>query len=462
MIKKDFFLKFLLLLCIEIAFAFFFTPAFSPFSFKFWFLVVLPIILWLWSICPSKTKLYKITSTLLILLVTFLIFFGFIFLLSSGTSSEVHSQIAKIHNDGDFDDSVIEITSPTDIPLVDKEYAITLASNLINSNQQYFETYRLGTECNLIYYKESYYRILPLEYIDPLNLGGVPGYILVNVYSGETSFIKLENNNAIKYSPASILDKDLSRYIRFKYPTELFGDENFEIDDNGHPYYIVPTLRIKSVLFGGHYVYGALVVDAVTGDIQKYTTLDSIPKWVENVYDIERLMTEAKWHLDYDAGPSNFIMRSAENTPTTRYHLNSEYYMFGKDGEIYVYTEITLGPSYMNNIAFLLGNLRSGVLTYYSDYGISGYNAQIATQTLYPENQYVPSRVLLLNIEGNSVYYLTLKNHLEHPEQYAFVNKYKEPFVFWVAGETIDEALRNYYKTLGKKYPYSIEYDESN
>ena len=459
--KKKLFLKLLLLLVAEIVLVFFITPAFNIFSLKFRFFVLLPLLVGLWSILPSDTKRTRIIPNVLILLAIFLVFFGVVNLLSSSTSSDSHSQIAKIHNDGDFSDSVIKVEALSDVPTVDREYAVTLASNLINSNQQYYETYRLGTECNLIYYKESYYRIIPVEYIDPLNFGGVPGYILVNVFNGETNFIKLENDNAIKYSPTSILDKDLSRYIRFKYPMELFGDENFEIDDNGHPYYIVPTLRSKSLFFGGEYVYGALVVDAVTGDIQKYT-LNNLPEWIENVYDVERLMTEAKWHLDHEAGPSNFIMRSSENTPTTRYHLNSEYYIFGKDGEIYIYTEITLGPTYMNNIAFMLGNLRSGVLTYYSDYGISGYNAQIAAQSLYHENQYVPSRVLLLNIEENSVYYLTMKNHLEHPEQYAFINKYKEPFVFWVAGESVDEALRNYYKTLGKQYPYSIEYDEND
>ena len=457
MVNKNFFFKLLLLICVEIAFAFFFTPAFNVLSFKFWFFIVLPPVLWFWNICPSETKLYKIASAILILLAILLVSSGLMFIISSGTSSEVHSQIAKISNDGVFEDSVIEITSPNDIPTIDKESAITLASNLISSNQQYFETYKLGTECNLIYYKESYYRILPLEYIDPLNFGGVPGYILVNIYNGETNFIKLENNNTIKYSPSSIFDKDLSRYIRFKYPTELFGDENFEIDDNGHPYYIVPTL--KSTTFSVNYVYGALVVDAVTGDIQKYT-LANLPEWIENVYDVERLMTEAKWHIDFNVGPSNWLMRSAENTPATRYHNGSEYYVFGKNGEIYVYTGVTIGPSYMNNIAFLLGNLRTGELTYYSDYGISENNAQMAAQNLFLENQYVPSRVLLLNIEGNPVYYLTFKNHLEHPEQYAFVNKNK-PSVFCVTGESVDDALKNYYKMLGIKYPYSIEYDES-
>ena len=71
----------------------------------------------------------------------------------------------------------------------------------------------------------------------------------------------------------------------------------------------------------------------------------------------------------------------------------------------------------------------------------------------------MPSRVLLVNIEGNPAYYLTLKNHLNHAEQYAFVNK-NNP-VFFVAGKSVDEALRSYYQTIGIRYPHSIEYDEN-
>lgn len=458
--KKTFLPWLLFLLIIEAVLIFLFVPAINVFSLNFWFFHVFPAILWFWFASSSGSKLHTVASVLLVTFLALFVFFGGIHLVSDIDSSKSHSQIAKINNNGVFDNSVIEVNSPGEIPTIDKEAAITIASNLINSNQQYFETYRLGTECNLIYYKEDYYRIIPLEYIDPLNFGGVPGYILVNISNGEANFVKLEKDNAIRYSPSSILSKDLSRYIRFYYPTEIFGDENFEIDDNGHPYYIVPTLKLKSAFWGSHYVYGALVVDAVTGDIQKYS-LENIPEWIENVYDVDRLMTEASWHLAYVNGSPNWYTSATDSKPTTRYHNSSEYYLFGKDGEILIYTGVTIGSSNMNNISFLLGNLRTGELTYYSDYGISEDNAQNAAINLFPENQYVPSRVLLLNIEGNPVYYLTLKNHLDNPEQFAFANKNK-PSVFCVTGETVDEALRNYYDMIGKKYPYSIEYDEND
>ncbi len=42
----------------------------------------------------------------------------------------------------------------------------------------------------------------------------------------------------MKYMPSAILFEKLERKLRFDYPTEIFGQMNFEIDNSGKPYWI--------------------------------------------------------------------------------------------------------------------------------------------------------------------------------------------------------------------------------
>ncbi len=455
---SNFLINIFLWLLIEAALLYFFKPALNIFSFIFWPTVLVPFCSLL-QFCFKKTKLKTLINTICSTLMVIFVLFVFIHSIGLEASTKSSSQIAKFSNDGEFSKSVIEITSPTDLPLIDKEAAFDIGSKLLTSNEQYAESYTLDSDVNLISYKDSAYMISPLEYNSFLNFDGIPGYILTNIYTGETEFIELSENTRIKYAPSAVLNQDLFRHLRFSYPFTILGDANFEIDNDGHPYYVVPTLAIKSVFLGNRYIKDVLVVDAVSGEIQKYS-LSNVPEWVDNVYAVDRLMKEAKWHLDYNGSDHNVFL-SANNPPMTRYETDQEYFEFAMNGHIYVYTGIKLqyAESNRNNIAFILGNLRTGEITYYSDYGIAETDAQTAAINLFPEDQYVPSRVLLVNIEGNPAYYLTLKNHLNHAEKYAFVNKTNP--VFFVAGDSVDEALRSYYQTIGKRYPYSIEHDEN-
>ena len=454
-----FLVKFLLVfLLIEAVFLYCFTPALNIFTFKFWFFIIFPVCFALY-VCFEKTPLKTIVITLCALLTLIFVVFGLIHTIGASDSNETHSQIAKFNNDGKFTETVSELTSPADIPIVDKESAFEIGNKLIVSNEKYSQSYTLSSDVNLISYNNDNYMIMPLVHSIPFNFKGIPGYVLVNIHTSEAKLIELEGEKCINYAPSSPLNKDLFRHLRFNYPFTIFGDEQFEIDDNGQPYFIVPIFETKSAISGGRYIKEVLIVDAVSGEIKKYS-LDNVPDWVDNVYSVERLMKEISWHLSYDRYATAFL--SANNPPITRYEYSNEYYEFIDNGDVCVYTGVKITyatDNHRNNVAFIVGNLKTGEVTYCSDYGIAESDAQTAAINLFPEDQYVPSRVLLVNIEGNPAYYLMLKNHLNHAEKYAFVNKTNP--VFFVAGDSVDEALRNYYQTIGKRYPYSIEYDQN-
>lgn len=452
MSKKSIFIGIPLLLLSEFILWYLFTPAINIFAPSFYLCILIPLVIFL--LCSFGFKKLIITPLLILGGLTLII--GLTHLSFNDSSSKVHSDIAKVTNNGTFSESTLTVNSSFDLPIIDKESAKVISENLLKSNDNYVSTYTLSSNSKLIFYKESYYFVSPLEYVNPLIFDGIPGYTLVNIYTGEAKLVELEK--PIIYAPTASLNQNLSRHLRMHYPFDIFGNENFEIDENGHPYYVVPTLNTRSLLYGGQYVKKILVVDAVTGEIQEYSH-STLPTWIDNVYDIERIMKEAKWYLDYNSSNLSWLSKTSDNSLTTRYHQSNEYCEFGKDNAIYLYTGVTLWSSPNNNIAFLVCNLRTGEIKYCYDYGIGEDSIQAAAQNLYLENQYLPSKVLLVNIEDEPVYYLTLKNHLYHVEQYALANQNSDT-MFFLSGETVDEVLRNYYKLIGKPYP-SIERDAS-
>lgn len=57
----------------------------------------------------------------------------------------------------------------------------------------------------------------------------------------DVELVQLEQG--IKYSPGEYFFRDLDRHLRFKYPTKIFEDYSFEVDDDGHPYWICPVIK---------------------------------------------------------------------------------------------------------------------------------------------------------------------------------------------------------------------------
>ena len=51
----------------------------------------------------------------------------------------------------------------------------------------------------------------------------------------------------MKYLPSALFNKNLYRHLRFKYPTLIFDDANFELDIDGNPFWIVPTIKYTGI-----------------------------------------------------------------------------------------------------------------------------------------------------------------------------------------------------------------------
>ena len=375
----------LFLILAEVILWYCFIPALNIFAPSFYFCILIPVVIFIFSLFNFKTAFQKIISGLTLVLAAFILIVSLTHLSFNDSSSQVHADIAKVNKNRTLSETLLEVDSSFELPIIDKESAIIISSNLIKTNEQYSETFMLAPECNLISYNGGYYFISPLKYVNPFNFSGIPGYTLINTYTGEEKFVELEE--PIYYSPNAYLNQELFRHLRFKYPFETFGTENFEIDDQGHPYYIVPILKTRSLLYGGEYIKKILVVDAVTGEVKEYA-LNQIPEWIDNIYSVERIMNETEWYLDYNSSNLAWLSLTSNSSLITRYKTDNEYYIFGKDETIYIYTGVTISST-QNNVAFVVGNLRTGELEYCYDYGIGENSIKTGVTHMFLENQYI-------------------------------------------------------------------------
>ena len=136
------------------------------------------------------------------------------------------------------------------LPVIDKDLAFKLAqASLSDYGAQYTIDYNNFTLMSVTRNNEDQLiRVAPLEYSNffvSLNriTQGTIGYIEVNVVTKETKLVIVEGG--LKYMPSSILNYDLDRHIRFTFPTEMYSEYNFEIDNEGNPIGLSQHLKKK-------------------------------------------------------------------------------------------------------------------------------------------------------------------------------------------------------------------------
>ena len=210
-----------------------------------------------------------------------------------------YSKILSIDN-SEFSSAVSLIDSMSDfnnVALIDKEAAQTLADKTLGDFaaldlESQFEL--LDEDSTQINFRGSPYRIYPLRYGDLFKwffnsvaggeYDGIPGYVRVNM---NTQAAELITDYDIKYSTAEHFNEYLERHLRFKYPTYIFGEMSFEIDEDGKPYWVVEHIKKTIGLVGGDDVAGIILVDAVSGAAKYYTAeqmsaADSEIAWIDH------------------------------------------------------------------------------------------------------------------------------------------------------------------------------------
>ena len=355
-----------------------------------------------------------------------------------------YRQLMLVEN-REFAEDITQI-SMNDVPIVDKDSAIRLGNRkigeLVNLISQ-FEVDEYSYSYTQINYKDVPTRVAPLRYGDVIKWfnnqsEGIPGYIAVDMTSQDVELVQLDNG--MKYSPGEYFFRDLDRHIRFSYPTKIFEDYSFEIDDEGHPYWICPVIEYTIGLFGGRDVSGVVIVDACNGDSVYYDIKD-VPQWVDIAYDADIIVEQIDYWGKYKNGFINTMFGQKDVCVTS-----GGYNYLAMDDDVWLYTGLTSVGNDESNIGLVLVNMRTKEARYYIVSGATEYSAMESAEGQVQNLAYKATFPVLLNIGGQPTYLVSLKDNAGLVKKFAFVNveKYQQVAI----GDTLDEAYSVYVKLL--------------
>ena len=322
--------------------------------------------------------------------------------------------------DGNFTADITQISFDK-IPTLDRSSAEYLGDRQMGTLSDMVSQFEYSNDSTQINYQGRPVRVAPIAYADLIkwftNRGdGLPAYVLVDMVSQEAQVVRLPEGQGMKYSFSEPLGRNILRHLRFRYPTYLFDTPQFEIDEEGTPYWIAPRVVKTIGLFGGTDIQGAVLCNAITGECQYYDIAE-VPTWVDNVYTPDLIMEQYDYHGTLVNGFLNSILGQRDVTVTTE-----GYNYIALNDDVYVYTGVTSANADQSNLGFLLSNQRTKETRFYEAPGATEYAAMGSAEGEVQDLKYKATFPLLLNIAGEPTYFIPLKDATNLVKSYAMVN----------------------------------------
>lgn len=344
---------------------------------------------------------------------------------------------------GDFASDVAQI-SFNEIPTLDRTSAEFLGDRQMGTLSDMVSQFEYSGDSTQINYQGRPVRVAPIAYADLFkwltNRGqGLPAYVVVDMVTQEATVTRLPQG--MKYSFSEPLNRNIVRHLRFHYPTMMFSTPEFEIDENGHPWWIAPRV-IKTIgLFGGTDIQGAVLVDAVTGQSQYYK---EVPTWVDTLYVPELIMQQYDYHGTLIHGFFNSLFGQRDVTITT-----DGYNYIAMNDDVYAYTGVTSANADQSNLGFLLCNMRTKETHFYEAPGATEAAARASAEGVVQDLGYVSTFPLLLNIAGEPTYFIPLLDNTNLVKSYAMVNVAQYQLV--ATGASVSACEQTYIQMLSDK-----------
>ncbi len=361
----------------------------------------------------SKVSLYLSISIPILLVLGFAINF----IVSPLFNAKSYSERIKVDETHDFS-SDVALVDFTKTPLIDRESSEKLGDRKMGEFTSWVSQFYVSDIYSQINYNNEIVRVTPLEYAGLIKYftnrkEGIKGYIKVNSVDGSASLEEL--SEGMRYMPSAYFFENLNRKLRLSYPTAIFDEASFEIDNDGHPYWIVPTIKYIGIGMKKE-INGVVILDAITGDSQRYA-VNEVPTWVDHVYSADLLIEQVDNWGEYRNGYWNSIFGQKDVINTTE-----GYNYLVMDDDVYLYTGITSVSSDESNLGFVLINLRTKETNYYASPGAEEFSAMASAEGLVQEKGYVASFPLLINLNNKPTYLLSLKDNAGLVKMYAFID----------------------------------------
>ncbi len=350
------------------------------------------------------------------------------------------------------------------IPIIDRDSAILLGNREMGTIPEYVSQFEVSDLYSQINYKGEPVRVSPLGYADLFKWftnreAGIPAYSLVNMTTQDSEIVRL-GDNAIFYSQSEPLARNIDRYVQLKYPFYIFDELSFEIDEDGHPWWICPVRTFTIGLFGGYTIDRVVLVDATTGDCQELAVSD-VPEWVDRVYPADLLIEQYNWYGAYHNGWLNSFLGQegvVVTTPGSDGALGYNY--IAKDDDVWIYTGVTSATADDSIIGFVLVNQRTQESHFYSVAGATEVSAQDSAEGQVQNLRYTATFPLLINVANQPTYFMALKDAAGLVKKFAMVDIQRYQNV--AVGDTVADTQTAYETLLATNGVLTNETDISD
>lgn len=359
-------------------------------------------------------------------------------------NAEKYSNILKTDT-LEFSQDIQEVNY-SEVPVIDRDSAILLGNREMGTIPEYVSQFEISSMYSQINYQGTPVRVSPLGYADLFKWftnrdTGIPAYSLVNMTTQDAEIVRL-GDSPIYYSQSEPLARNIDRYVQLKYPFYMFGEKSFEIDENGHPWWICPVKDFTIGLFGGQTISRAVLVDATTGECQDLA-VDEVPEWVDRVYPANLLIQQYNWYGSYHNGWLNSFLGQegvVRTTPGTDGTLGYNY--IAKDDDVWVYTGVTSATADKSIIGFVLVNQRTQESHFYSVSGATEDSAMQSAEGQVQNLRYTATFPILINVSNQPTYFMALKDEAGLVKKFAMVDIQRYQNV--AVGDTVADCQKQY------------------
>ncbi len=403
-------------------------PALNIHTYEFWFFITLLIICFLLltnltmakDLVKGKMTFTKAVKKNKLILAIPIIYISLIVLDVIGSplfNAKKYAHRIEITESNSFTEDIAKVDF-NKLPLLDKDSSQQLGDRVMGQMSDLVSQFNVSDIYTQINYTGKIVRVTPLDYAGFIKWitnrdDGVKGYITVDSNNGESKLIRLENG--MKYVESGFFNDNLYRKLRFSYPFDSFGRISFEIDEEGHPYWIVPVIDYKLIELRRE-ISHIIILDPITGESKK-VEVGEVPSWVDMVYSADLIIEEVDDWGNYNKGYFNSILGQKNVVNTTE-----GYNYLAMNDDIYLYTGITSIVADESNLGFILTNMRTKETVFYKVPGAEEYSAMASAEGAVQHLAYTSTFPLLINLNNKPTYLVSLKDDAGLVKMYAFID----------------------------------------
>lgn len=419
-------------------------PAINIHATEFWiFLIILIVLAAACFVKKKELNRYEIKNSkglkviLGLLAAVVIVYLAGTLLSSPIINAKKYQQLMSVET-GEFTKDIEEL-SFDQIPLLDRDSATLLGNRKMGSMVDMVSQFEVDDLYSQINYQDRPVRVSPLRYASVIkwftnNGEGIPAYIKIDMATQNTELVKLDEG--MKYTTSDHFNRNIYRHLRFKYPTYIFNDLSFEVDEEGVPYWICPVKQYNIGLFGGVTIGRVVLCNAITGETTDYAIEDA-PQWIDRAYSADLLVELYDYYGTLKHGFLNSVLGQKDCLETTE-----GYNYLAIDDDVWVYTGVTSVSGDQSNVGFVLMNQRTMETRFYEVEGATEASAMASAEGQVQNLHYTATFPLLLNISGEPTYFIALKDDAGLVKMYAMVNVQKYQIV--ATGDTVSECEAQY------------------